>query len=100
MDAESNTQEDVGGSLPGDLDEDLWRIMLTVLYETRVRRRIPMRLLASGMGVHFSHLSRMERRKATPSVIVAFRWCRNLGLNFDSLYRFALTSKHGDSEIG
>jgi DNA-binding XRE family transcriptional regulator len=87
--------------LPADqLDEDLWRIMLETLRASRVTRRIPMRVLAKEMGVHFSHLSRMEKCKTTPSVTLAFRWCRHLGIDFDSLYRAAVISKPEDTEIG
>ncbi len=58
------------------------------LRETRVKRRIPLRVLACAVRVHFSHLSRMEKGGAIPSVTLAFRWCQALGLDFDSLYRF------------
>lgn len=92
--------ENAEGLHAGQLDEHLWIIMLDTLRATRVTRRIPMRILAKEMGVHFSHLSRMEKCKATPSVTLAFRWCRHLGIDFDSLYRAAVISKPDNPEIG
>ncbi len=84
----SDPSEGMGNTDPAGAYEELWKSMRVILRETRVTRRIAMRALAAEMGVHFSHLSRMERGVVVPSVTLAFRWCQALGLDFDSLYRF------------
>lgn len=70
-------------------DEMVWRSMVVSLREIRVARRISIRTLAQKIIVNPAHLSRMERGGTIPSVILAFRWCRALCIEFGPLYHSA-----------
>lgn len=78
---------DILESLPtGDVDEDRLLIMVSKLKKTRIERRLSLRTVAEAMKIDFSHLSRAERGKVHPSMVILLRWCRALAVDYQVLY--------------
>lgn len=48
------------------------------------------------IGVHFSHLSRVEKGETVPNVVFSIRWARALKIDFGRLYDVSL--KSGDED--
>jgi transcriptional regulator with XRE-family HTH domain len=71
----------------GDPDELYLKRVLIKLRDERVSRGLTLRDLEKVMGVSNAHLSRAERGLCEPGVVVLRRWCRALGLEFESVCR-------------
>ncbi|GAA5123348.1 helix-turn-helix transcriptional regulator [Luteolibacter yonseiensis] len=74
--------------------------MLTSLRDIRIARRVSLRELSKKVGVHSTHLSRMEKCETHPNVVLAFRWSDALNVDFGQLYHASLASENGDATIG
>jgi transcriptional regulator with XRE-family HTH domain len=78
---------DILEGLPtGDRDEDRLLIMISRLKRARIDRRLSLRKLAEDMKVDFTHLSRVERGKAYPGMVILLRWCRALSIDYQTLF--------------
>lgn len=75
-----------------DVSETRWRTMLSSLRDIRIARRMSLRELSKKVGVHSTHLSRMEKCESHPNVVLAFRWSNALRIDFGQLYHAARES--------
>lgn len=74
--------------------------MAISLREIRIARKVSLRELSKEIGVHSTHLARVEKGKTVPNVVFAFQWARALNLNFGRLYDASLKLSDQDVEIG
>ena len=74
-----------------DPDEAYLRRFLAQLKSEREARGLTLRDLEKIMGVSNAHISRAERGLSEPGIVVLRRWCRALGLEFESVCRNAET---------
>lgn len=67
--------------------------MLASLRDIRIARRISLRELSKTVGVHSTHLARMEKCETHPNVVLAFRWSNALHIDFGQLYQSSIDSQ-------
>lgn len=83
------------------ISKRLWSSMVASLREIRMARRISLRELAKRVGVHSTHLSRMEKDITVPNVVVVIQWSLALGIDFGRLYHATVLDANGeDDKIG
>ncbi len=70
-----------------DSDEAYLRRFLIRLREEREKQGLTLRDLEKITGVNNAHLSRAERGLSEPGMVVLRRWCRALGLKFETVCR-------------
>lgn len=72
--------------------------MTASLRDFRLARKISLRQLSKEIGVHSTHLARVEKGLTVPNVVLALRLARALNVQFAQLLADALRSS--DEEIG
>ena len=85
----------------GDISEALWKSMVTSLREIRIARRISLRELSKTIGVHSTHLARVEKGATLPNVVFVIQWSLALRIDFARLYHVTrVGGGNDDAEIG
>lgn len=77
----------------GDQDVDILLKVVAILRENRHKKKYTLRDLSGKMGIANSFLSRAERGLSQPGLVVLFRWCRALDLDFQAVLAEAISQR-------
>ena len=71
----------------GDKDHDRILHLVAVLRNERVAKKLTLRYFSAEIRISITQLSRLERGFSQPTLIDLLRWCRALGLDFETQLR-------------